>query len=249
MTVAAARQTSSILVTVSDDGAGLHRERILDVARRRGLLDDGSSLSDEQVHRLVFEPGFSTTEAVSEVSGRGVGLDVVRRNVESLRGLLTITSIPGRGATFTIQLPLTLAIIPGFAVGVADETFLVPLESVVACMDLPDAEDHGRPTGVLDLRGDVVPYVRLRHRLGVAADSSTREHVLIVQHRGRRVGLVADRLLGDRQAVIKPLGRLFRSVPGVAGSTILGDGHVALLLDVAGVVDEATAASGQTQVL
>jgi two-component system, chemotaxis family, sensor kinase CheA len=178
---------------------------------------------------------------VDTVSGRGVGLDVVRRNVEALRGQIAVASVPGQGTTFTIRLPLTLAIIHGFAVGVAEETFLVPLESVVSCIDLPAGGDPDRETGVLDLHGDVLPFVRLRHRLGGGGRGPRRERALVVQHRDRRVGLVVDTLLGEGQAVIKPLGRMFRALPGLAGSTIRGDGTVALLLDVASLVDEAAA--------
>jgi two-component system chemotaxis sensor kinase CheA len=235
VTLSATREMGSIVITVADDGAGLDHARIRDAARRRGVA---GAEGDVDAERLIFEPGVSTAGAVSVVAGRGGGLDVVRRNVVVLRGALDVSSLPGRSTTFTIRLPLTLAIISAFAVGVEDETFLVPLDSVVACVDLPEGGDRERDTGVLALRGQALPFVRLRRRMGLGGGGAGRERVVIVQHRGRQVGLVADRLLGDRQAVIKPLGRLFRGLPGVAGGSVLGDGRVALLIEVGAVIEE-----------
>jgi two-component system chemotaxis sensor kinase CheA len=243
--ISATRLASSIVLNVQDDGAGLDRARILEIARRRSLVaGEDAHLSDAEVQRLIFEPGFSTNTAVDTVSGRGVGLDVVRRNVEALRGSITVTSVPGQGTTFSIRLPLTLAIIQGFSVAVDDEAFVVPLESVVSCLDLPVGGDGSRETGVIELHGEVVPFVRLRRRLGLGGPAPLRERALVIQHRERRVALVADALLGEGQAVIKPLGRMLQTLPGLAGSTIRGDGSVALLLDVATLVDSARSLSG-----
>jgi two-component system, chemotaxis family, sensor kinase CheA len=242
--IVATREPGSILIEVSDDGAGLDRDRILEAARLRGLLTAEVMGREAAVpERLIFEPGFSTATEVSELSGRGVGLDVVRRNVEALRGSLDVTTRPGHGTRFLIRLPLTLAIIQGFGVSVADETFIVPLESVMACLELPATAAPGRLTGILNLRGESLPFVRLRRQLQVEGETPSREHVVVVRHRERRVGIVADRLLGDIQSVVKPLARPFRNVPGVAGTTILGDGRVALLLDVAALVEEAAGAA------
>jgi two-component system, chemotaxis family, sensor kinase CheA len=237
----ASRETGSILVEVADDGAGLDRARIVETARERGLVEgDASSLTDSEVHHLIFEPGFSTAREVSDVSGRGVGLDVVRRSVEALRGSLTVRSREGEGTTFTIRLPLMLTIIQGFGLEVAGETLVVPLESVVECLDLPEPGRRGEnATGLIDLRGEPLPFVRLRRHLGFVEGRPSREQVAVVQHRERRVGLVADSLLGESQAVVKPMGRLFKHVGAVAGSTILGNGRVGLLLDVASVVEDA----------
>jgi two-component system chemotaxis sensor kinase CheA len=237
----ASRETGSIVIEVADDGAGLDRARILDTARRCSLVEgDAASLTDSEVHHLIFAPGFSTAREVTDVSGRGVGLDVVRRNVEGLRGTLSVRSREGEGTTFTVRLPLMLTIIQGFGLEVGGETLVVPLESVVECLDLP-AESQGGDgaTGLVDVRGEALPFVRLRRHLGLQDREASREQVAVVQHRERRVGLVADRLLGESQTVIKPLGRLFKAVPSVAGSTILGNGRVGLLLDVAAVVDDA----------
>jgi two-component system chemotaxis sensor kinase CheA len=237
----ASRETGSILIEVADDGAGLDRARILETARERGLVDGAaSSLTDSEVHHLIFEPGFSTAREVSDVSGRGVGLDVVRKNVEALRGSLTVRSREGEGTTFTIRLPLMLTIIQGFGLEVSGETLVVPLESVVECLDLPAESQRGDDaTGLIDLHGEPLPFVRLRRHLGFAPGTPGREQVAVVQHRERRVGLVADSLLGEAQAVVKPMGRLFEDVASVAGSTILGNGRVGLLLDVATVVEDA----------
>jgi len=238
------RESGAIVIELTDDGAGLDRDQILAAARRRGLVGgEAESLSDSEVQRLIFEPGFSTSRSVTDLSGRGVGLDVVRRNVEALRGSVSVASRPGRGTTFTIRLPLSLAIIQGFGVETGGETFVVPLEAVVECLE-QSAADGARATGVINLRGKAVPYIRLRHRLGVGGAVPSREQVLVVHHRERRIGLVADRLLGQGQTVVKPLGPLFRRLPGLAGSTILGDGHVGLLLDVAALVEEADAEHG-----
>jgi two-component system, chemotaxis family, sensor kinase CheA len=238
------RETGSIFIEVADDGAGLDRARILEAARERGLVEgEAGPLTDTEVHHLIFEPGFSTAPEVSDVSGRGVGLDVVRRNVEALRGSLTVASRDGVGTTFTVRLPLMLTIIQGFGLRVSGETFVVPLESVVECVDLPESGAAREATGVINLRGEPVPFVRLRRHLGLVGETAGREQVAVVRHHERRYGLVADSLLGEAQTVVKPLGRLFKGVASVAGSTILGNGRVGLLLDVATVVEDARRAS------
>lgn len=225
----------SIAVQVSDDGAGLDRARIAAKAKALGLaVDPGDALL-----RLVLEPGFSTSEQVTQVSGRGVGLDVVRRNVEALHGSVSVESPAGRGTTITLRLPLTLAIVQGFRVGVGDDTFILPLDSVVECLDLPaEAAGAGEATGVVGLRGRPLPYLRLRRHLGVPGDAPAREAVVVVRHGEASAGIAVDRLLGESQTVIKPLGRPFHGVPGISGSSVLGDGRVALILDVAGLLRE-----------
>jgi two-component system, chemotaxis family, sensor kinase CheA len=235
-----------VVIEVSDDGAGLDRERILQRAVETRLVAEGASLSDEDVLGLVFEPGFSTRDAVSEVSGRGVGLDVVRRNVAALRGSIAVASAPGRGTTVTLRVPLTLAIIDGFRVSVGNEVYILPLETVAECLELPAGTPAGS-TGVLEVRGKPLPFLRLRDHFDTRSPSvlspskdapPARENVVVVQHAGTRVGLAVDGLLGDGQTVIKPLGRLFWRVRGLAGSAILGDGRVALILDVPGLLRE-----------
>jgi len=238
--------SGNIVVRISDDGAGLDTARILRQARSRGLLSETGRLSEFDIQNLIFQPGFSTAEKVSELSGRGVGLDVVRRNVNALSGTLHLESIKGQGTTFTIRLPLTLAIIDGFAVKVGTETYVVPLSSVKECLELP-AENHRCDTGgVINLRGEALPFLRLRDLFGAEDRGSARERILVVEHQGGRAGLAADELLGEQQAVIKQLGRLFQGISGVSGSTILGDGRVALILDVPAICREAIQKSSES---
>ena len=241
----ARHESGTIVLEISDDGAGLDRERILDRARRRGV--DTARLDTGEVQRLVFEPGFSTAETVTELSGRGVGLDVVRRNIHALRGSVGIRSRAGEGTTITVRLPLTLAIIEGFGVAVGDETYVIPLEAVVECLELPaEASSNGEGGGVISLRGAALPYVRLRRLFGVAGEGR-REHVVVVkQDDGAPAGLVVDDLYGESQTVIKPLGRIFRGLPGIAGSAILGSGRVALILDVPALLARALAGADET---
>jgi two-component system chemotaxis sensor kinase CheA len=218
----------------------MSRERIIETAQQRGLLTSGENLTDTQVFALTMVPGFSTATEVTSVSGRGVGMDVVRRNVEAVRGAIEIASRPDEGATIRLCLPLTVAIIDGFVVGVNDERYVIPVDAVIECLTLPD-DDRRRPTGVLRLRGQAVPYIRLRHVLDVQGDEApARESVVVIHSAGFQAGLVVDHLFGETQAVLKPLPSCFGDVPGVSGTTIMGDGRVALILDVATVLQQAT---------
>jgi two-component system chemotaxis sensor kinase CheA len=229
----------SMVIQVEDDGAGLDREKIAAKAVALGLVPDAARVTDDDVARAVFEPGFSTAEKVTEISGRGVGMDVVRRNVEALRGAVSLESEPGRGTTVTIRVPLTLAIIQGFKVAVADETFILPLDAVVECVELPpDETTRDAPWGVLELRGKPLPYLRLRDHFGLPGARPARENVVVVRHGALAAGFAVDVLHGESSTVLKPLGRLFKGVVGVAGSSILGNGRVALMLDVAGLLRE-----------
>jgi two-component system chemotaxis sensor kinase CheA len=228
----AAHERGTLLITVSDDGGGLRRDRLLAAARRRGMLADVAEPSDAELHALILEPGFSTASSVTQLSGRGVGMDVVRQHVEALRGTVSLHSEAGTGTTIALRLPLTIAIIDGFLVGVGDEHYVVPGESVCECLAF-EGDDGERATGVVNVRGTALPFARLDTFFHTAATPSARRNLVVVQHDGRRFGLVVDRLLGERQAVLKPLHRLFDRVPGVSGSTILGDGRVSLILDMA----------------
>jgi two-component system, chemotaxis family, sensor kinase CheA len=221
--------SGSIVIEVSDDGGGLDSEKVLARAVQRGLVEPGATLSDAEINALIFEPGFSTKETVSDLSGRGVGMDVVKRNVTALRGTIDVENRPGQGCTVRIRLPLTLAIIDSFMVAVGGVTYMVPLDWVDECVELP-AEVRTRTC--MNLRGEVLPFVRLRSVFGVDGEVPRRENVVVVQCGGIRVGLVVDTLLGEFQTVIKPLGRLFEQVYGIGGSTILGNGDVALIIDV-----------------
>jgi two-component system chemotaxis sensor kinase CheA len=231
-------ETGSMVIEVADDGAGLDRLRIAERGAAMGLVDDPAHVDDEALARLVFEPGFSTAEKVTEISGRGVGMDVVRRNVEALRGTVSLRSEPGRGTTVTVRVPLTLAIIQGFRVGLAQDDYILPLDAVVECVELP-ADAPGDCCTLIPLRGKPLPALRLRDHFRLAGPRPERENVVVVQHGPALAGLVVDALHGESSTVIKPLGALFRGLPGVAGSSILGDGRVALVLDVAGLLREA----------
>lgn len=235
--------SGSIVIEVSDDGGGLDRGRILARAVERGLIAPDHRPGDEEIHRLIMQSGFSTARTVSNISGRGVGMDVVRRNVESLRGTLSIDSAEGKGTTFTMRLPLTLAIIEGFLVGVDRSSYVVPLEMVVECLEL-SAEDRARigSSGYINLRGEVLPLLRLREVFEVRGDAGKRENIVVVSCAGQRAGFVVDTLLGEFQTVIKPLGRLFERLSGISGSTILGNGEVALILDAPALVQRAVGA-------
>ena len=243
LTLHAAHEGGMIVLRVSDDGAGFNRRRIAERARALGLIT-GDQIDDGTLLPVVFAPGFSTAETVTDLSGRGVGMDVVRRNIEALRGTIDIASVEGEGATVTIRLPLTLAIIDGFAVGVADETYVVPLDAVQECLALPaDRHEDGAGRGVVNLRGAPLPFVRMRQLMGAEGEAPARQHVLVVQDGAGRAGVVVDTLHGESQAVIKSLGNTFRHLPCVSGSTILGSGRVALILDVPGLL---RAARGRT---
>lgn len=236
----AAHRGGNIIVQMQDDGAGFDRKRILDKARRLGLWSGKQDLRDQDVYDLVLQPGFSTAESVTDLSGRGVGLDVVRRNIDSIRGTVEISSAAGKGSLVTIRLPLTLAIIEGFQVKVGFETFVVPLEHVTECTELPaqpgmDSRNL-ETSGVLRLRGRVLPYVRLRRVFSLSGQPAKRENIVVVKINEFHAGIAVDELLGGMQTVVKPLGRALRAVPGIAGSTVLGDGRVGLILDVPGLL-------------
>lgn len=232
--------SGSIVIEIADDGGGLNRDRILAKARERGLVAADAVLSDGEVFNLIFEAGFSTAEAVTNISGRGVGMDVVKRNITALRGTVELASEPGHGTTVRIRLPLTLAIIDGFLVGVGKSSFVVPLEMVVECIEL-SAEDRAAmdERNYLNLRGEVLPFVPLRRHFEVEGGPGRRENVVVVSYGGQKAGLVVDALMGEFQTVIKPLGKLFSTLRGIGGSTILGSGEVALILDVPALIAQA----------
>jgi len=244
VTLKAFHDGASIVIEIIDDGAGLNRERIAERVRLLGAAIDPDSLSDQELYKFIFEPGFSTAEKITDLSGRGVGMDVVKRNIEALRGTATIDSRRGHGTTITIRLPLTLAIIEGFGVGVGDETYILPLHCVRECLTLPDDEGHhANRCGVIDLRGAPVPYVRLRNWYALPGQRPARESIVIVEENGMQAGLAVDHLYGAHQTVIKPLGTHLKNLPGIAGSAILGSGRVALIVDVGSLMREAAHAT------
>ncbi|MBL8268455.1 chemotaxis protein CheA [Steroidobacter sp.] len=230
--------SGSVVIEVVDDGGGLKRERIVAKAIERGLIADGNGLSDSEAFGLIFEPGFSTAEQVTNLSGRGVGMDVVKRNVNALRGTVELDSKEGEGTTVRIRLPLTLAIIDGFLVGVGGSSFVIPLELVEECVELGD--EHRSADGdqrYINLRGTVLPFIRLREMFSIRSAASRRESIVVIRCAGKRFGIVVDELLGELQTVIKPLSRLFSRIRGIGGSTILGTGQLALILDVPSLLE------------
>jgi two-component system chemotaxis sensor kinase CheA len=229
-----------IHIEVKDDGRGLNRERILEKAIERGLVPPGSRPSDEELNLLIFEPGFSTADVVSDVSGRGVGMDVVRQNVRALGGRIEVESQVGRGTTVRLILPLTLAILDGLTVRVGQDTFVFPLASVLESFQRQgaDIQTVKGDREVINLRGEFIPVVRLQRLLGLgtAEHSEARSLLVLVESEGRRAAMAVDELLGQQQVVIKSLETHYRRVEGLSGATILGDGHVALILDVPGLM-------------
>lgn len=221
--------SGSIVIEVVDDGGGLPKEKILSKAIDHGIVQAGDTLSDEEVFNLIFQAGFSTAEQVSNLSGRGVGMDVVRKNIQALRGRVDVHSELGKGSRFTIRLPLTLAIIDGFLVSAGEDSYVIPLDMVVECLEL-NAVSAERD--YLNLRGEVLPFIRLRNLFELEGAIPKRESVVVVRSAHQKAGIVVDHLLGEFQTVIKPLGSLFRNLRGISGSTILGSGDVALILDV-----------------
>jgi two-component system, chemotaxis family, sensor kinase CheA len=231
---------ASVLVSVSDDGNGIDVDAVRSKAIERGLIAPEAELSDAEVYSLLFEPGFSTAEEVTDISGRGVGMDVVRQHVEGLRGTIEVTSERGKGTCFTLRLPLTLAIIDGLLVSVDDALFVLPLASTLECIELTDADiDSANDKHLVNVRDEIVPYIRLREYFHKSNERPKIEQIMIVETGDGHYGLVVDQVLGDCQTVIKNLGRFYRHVQFVSGATILGNGNVALILDPQRLMQEA----------
>jgi len=233
-------QGGNILIEISDDGAGLDRERILAKAIERGLAREGDNPDDAEVYDFLFQPGFSTAEVVSDVSGRGVGMDVVKRNITALGGTIDVQSNPGSGSTFTIRLPLTLAILDGQLVRVGDQTFIIPLVSIIESLQVEQKQVNAiaGSAELYKLRDDYLPIIRLYDAFGLDPDSENLEDglLVVVEGNGLQVGLLVDDLLAQQQVVIKSLETNFKKVEGLSGATILGDGTVALIVDIGGII-------------
>ncbi|HEY8879140.1 MAG TPA: chemotaxis protein CheA [Roseateles sp.] len=235
LVLSACHDGGSVLIRIDDDGRGIDRQRVLQRAWDKGLVEPGVTPADADILGLIFEPGFSTAEKITNLSGRGVGMDVVRRNIEALRGSVAITSEPGQGSRIEIRLPLTLAIIDGFLVGVGGSRFVFPLDAVVEVIEGRGAEAamQADGSGVLPLRGEALPVLSLRTLYELdETPGQARSSVVVIQAGARRYGVLVDALLGQHQTVIKPLGRMLRTLRGMSGSTILGNGDVALIFDV-----------------
>lgn len=228
---------SDVMVSVRDDGRGIDRAAVRAKAVERQLIAPDASLSDKDIFNLILMPGFSTAREVTNVSGRGVGMDAVKRQIDALRGSLSIASEEGRGTTVSITLPLTLAIIEGLLVQVGSDQFIIPMSVVTENVELP-REERARKNGrnLIAVRGDLVPYIDLRLAFNIGGEAPPVEKVVLVQYDADRVGLVVDRVLGTHQTVIQSLGKFFRNINVVSGATIMGDGRVALIVDIAVVV-------------
>jgi two-component system chemotaxis sensor kinase CheA len=232
-------ESGSIVIEMADDGGGLDRQRILAKARERGLLGDEDEPPDSVVFQQIFEAGFSTADHVTNLSGRGVGMDVVKRGIEQLHGTIEIDSETGRGTTFRLRLPLTLAIIDGFLVDVGHSTFVLPLEAVVECIELPADLPENGVHDCINLRGELLPLLHLGRFFELPPIAAARRNIVVAQYGERKAGLVVDALQGEFQTVIKPLGTLFSALKAISGSTILGTGEVALILDVPALIQHA----------
>ena len=238
--LAAVHTGSNVVVTIQDDGKGLDTAAIRAKAIEKKLITPDSNLSEKEIFNLIFLPGFSTAKQVTSVSGRGVGMDVVKRQIDALRGTVAIASEVGRGTTISLTLPLTLAIIDGLLVEIGDDQFIVPMSVVTENVEL-HRSDRARNNGrnVIAVRGDPIPYIHLRELFGKEEGEPEIEKIVIVRHEDQRVGLVVDRVLGSHQTVIQSLSRFYRNIEIVSGATIMGDGRVGLILDLVGVIRSA----------
>jgi len=234
VTLSANHSGAHVLIEVSDDGGGLDTERILSKAIERGIVAEGAVLGEQELFQLIFAPGFSTSQTVSEVSGRGVGMDVVKREIDTLGGIVSVSSKRGEGTTISLRIPLTLAIIEGLLVRVGIESYVIPLASVDGCIEIQGRQHARHVDGrrMLDYRNEILPYVGIRELYDVPGNPPDIEQIVVVNANDARIGFVVDQVVGDYQTVIKPLGRMFKSVDGLSGATILGDGTVALIVDV-----------------
>jgi two-component system chemotaxis sensor kinase CheA len=231
--LAAMHSGDSVLLTIEDDGAGLNREAILAKAMEKGMVLPGAEPTDHEIYNLIFAPGFSTAKQVTNVSGRGVGMDVVKRAIDGLRGSIQIGCRPGQGTMISVRIPLTMAIIESLLVQIGEDRFLIPLSLVDECIELTRedvASAHGRDMATV--RGHLIPYIPLRQKFAIPGEVPEIEQVVITQVNGNRVGFVVDHVIGEHQTVIKSLGRAYKNVEGMSGATILGDGSVALILDI-----------------
>jgi two-component system chemotaxis sensor kinase CheA len=242
--ILSAHQTGGeVIITIKDDGRGINRDRVRAKAEASGLIQPGAALTDQELLQLIFQPGFSTAQTVTNLSGRGVGMDVVKKTVEALRGAIDIVSKPGEGSTVALRIPLTLAIIDGLLVRVGKGSYVIPLSAVEECLEISIEEDlRSRGRSFISLRDSLVPFLRLRELFRTGTPPDQHQKVVVISTGTERVGLVVDQIIGDHQTVIKSMSKLHHDVVTFSGATILGDGSVALILDVAHLV-----AAGQQQ--
>ncbi|MFT5716563.1 MAG: two-component system chemotaxis sensor kinase CheA [Oleiphilaceae bacterium] len=253
--------SGSVVIQIKDDGGGLSKQKILNKALEKGLIQDEQSLTEQEIFMLIFQAGFSTAESVSNLSGRGVGMDVVRKNIEALRGQIDIQSEEGKGSTFSIRLPLTLAIIDGFQVRVGEVQYIVPLDMIDECIELDHSlRGKDESANYINLRGEILPFMHLTDMFGthshinmtaldktaLAEQKKHRDNIVVVRFAGKKAGFVVDELLGEHQTVIKPLGCVFQNLKGISGTTILGSGEVAMIIDIPEMVKRVVSAGNNT---
>ncbi|MDA9418956.1 MULTISPECIES: chemotaxis protein CheA [Bradyrhizobium] len=234
--LAAVHSGAQVLVTVKDNGGGLNTARIRAKAEEQGLIATGAVLTDHEIHQFLFHPGFSTAQTISALSGRGVGMDVVKRTIENMRGSIDLSTRPGQGTTVTLRLPLTLAIIEGLLIRVGEGRYIIPLSAVEECIELTAEDERSRGRNFLNVRGNLVPFLRLREIMTASGTPDRHQKTIIISTGETHVGLVADQIIGNHQTVIKSLSKLHSDVTMFSGATILGDGTAALILDVAQLV-------------
>jgi len=244
--LSATHEGASVVITLRDDGRGLNGPALRAKAEAKGLISPDAHLTEQETFNLVFLPGLSTAKKVTNLSGRGVGLDVVKRTIDELRGSINLSSTPGTGTTTRLTLPLTLAIVDGLLVEIDGDRFIIPMASVLENVELTAADRRAKNgRNLVNVRGELVPYVRLRELFEAHGGELDIEKVVIVAFNGQRLGLVVDRVLGSHQTVIQSLGRFYRSVELFSGTTIMGDGRVAIIIDLAGVVRHVERSSGR----
>ncbi len=241
ITLAAEHKGASVAITIHDDGKGLNKNRIFEKAVSKGLISPEADLSESEIFNLILMPGFSTAAQVTNISGRGVGMDVVKREIENLRGSVDITSVEGAGTTITLTLPLTLAIIDGLLVDIDGDKYVIPVSTVEECIEMNEmVSAMSSDRNLIQVRGELVPYIRLRSIFNMPTNPAALEEAVIVNVNNNRLGIVVDHIIGDYQTVIKSLGRLYKDITEISGATIMGDGNVALILDITGIMETAT---------
>ncbi|GGF92065.1 MULTISPECIES: chemotaxis protein CheA [Rhizobium] len=237
--LSARQQAGEVIITIKDDGRGINKERVRAKAESSGLIAANASLTDQELYQLIFQPGFSTASQVTNLSGRGVGMDVVKRTIDALRGTINVVSRPGEGSEISLAIPLTLAIIDGLLVRVGNGRYVIPLSAVEECLELSIEEDmRSRGRSFISLRDSLVPFLRLRDLFRTNTTPDPFQKVVVISTGSERVGLVVDQIIGDHQTVIKGMSKLHHDVATFSGATILGDGDVALILDVGHLVAE-----------
>ncbi len=237
--LSARQQGGEVIITIKDDGRGINKDRVRAKAEASGLIPANASLSDQDLYQLIFQPGFSTAQTVTNLSGRGVGMDVVKRTIDALRGTINVVSHPGQGSEISLAIPLTLAIIDGLLVRVGSGRYVIPLSAVEECLELSIEEDmRSRGRSFISLRDSLVPFIRLRDLFRTGTKPDPFQKVVVISTGSERVGLVVDQIIGDHQTVIKAMSKLHHDVATFSGATILGDGDVALILDVGHLVSE-----------